>query len=56
MRDNMDGYGGGGDTGRQQKRCGTTEIEKWVVRTVIDWANIEKERLLTLGRIIALIT
>ena len=23
------GYGGGGDSGRQQKRCGTTEMAFW---------------------------
>ena len=37
MQDNRDGYGGGGYAGRQQKRCGTTEMEKWVERTATDW-------------------
>ena len=56
MRGNRDGYDGGGDVGRQQKRCGTTEMEKWVKRTVTDWANIDRERLPTLGCITAPIT
>ena len=47
IRDNRDGYGGGGDTGRQQKRCGMTEMAKWVGRTVTDWANIDREPLPT---------
>ena len=47
MRGNRDGYDGGGDTGRQQKRCVTTDIAKWVGRTAIDWANIDRERLPT---------
>ena len=28
MRDNMDGYGGGGDAVRQQKICGMTDMAK----------------------------
>ena len=47
MRDNRDGYGGGGDAGQKQKRCGTTEMTKWVGRTATDWENIYRERLLT---------
>ena len=43
MRDNRNGYGDGGDVRRQQMRCGTTEMEKWVGRTVTDWANISRE-------------
>ena len=42
MRDNRDGYGGGGDERRQQKICETTEMAKWVGRTVTDWANINR--------------
>ena len=38
---------------RKKKRCGTTEMEKWVGRTATDWANIDRERLPTLGCIIA---
>ena len=45
MPDNMDRYGGGGYVGRQQTRCGTTEIAKWVGRTVKDWENINREQL-----------
>ena len=37
MRDNRDGYDGVGYAGRQQKRCGTTEMAKWVGRTATDW-------------------
>ena len=47
MQDNRDGYGGGGDAVWQQKRCGTTEMAKWVRRTAMDWANIDRERLPT---------
>ena len=47
MRDNIYGYGGGGYVGRQQKRCGRTEMAKWVERTVTDWENIDRKRLLT---------
>ena len=47
MRDNRYGYGGGGYAGRQQKRCGTMEMAKWVVRTVKEWENIDRERLPT---------
>ena len=56
MQDNRDGYDGGGDAGRQQKIYGTTEMEKWVGRTVADWANIDKEQLPTWGSIVAPIT
>ena len=35
------------DVGRQQKICGTTEMAKWVGRTAMDWANINRERLPT---------
>ena len=45
MQDNRDGYDSGGDVGRQHMRCGTTEMEKWVVRTATYWANIDRERL-----------
>ena len=37
MRDNRDEYGGGGGVGRQQLRCGTTDMAKWVGRTATDW-------------------
>ena len=37
MRDNMDGYGGGGDAGQKQERGGTTEMAKWIGRTATDW-------------------
>ena len=47
MQEKMNRYGGRGDVGQQQMRCGTTEMEKWVVRTATDWANIDRERLLT---------
>ena len=47
IQDNRDGYDGGGYVGRQQMRCGTTEMDKWVVRTATDWANIDKERIPT---------
>ena len=52
----MDGYGGGGDAGQQQKRCGTTDMAKWVGRTATDQVIIDRERLTTLGRIVAPIT
>ena len=42
MRDNRDGYGGGGDEGRQHKRCGTTEMAKWIGRTATDWEKIDR--------------
>ena len=45
MRDNRDGYGGGGDAGQQQKRCGTMDMDKWVGRTTTDWENIDRELL-----------
>ena len=45
MQDNRDGYGGGGDVGWQQMRCGTTEMAKWVGRKATDWANINREKL-----------
>ena len=38
--DNMNQYGGGGDVGQQQKRCGMTEMAKWVGRMATDWENI----------------
>ena len=47
MGDNRDVYDGGGDAGRQQKICGTAEMEKWVERMVTDWEYIDRERLLT---------
>ena len=47
MQDNRDGYSGGGDAGRQQKRCGATDIAKWVVTTATDWSNIDREQLPT---------
>ena len=47
MRDNRDGYGGRGDAGRKQKRCGTEEMAKWVSRAVTDWVNINREQLPT---------
>ena len=40
-QDSMDEYGGEGDAGRQQNRCGTTEMAKWVGRTATDWENID---------------
>ena len=55
IRDNKDGYGGRGDTGRQQKICGTTEMTKWVGRTATEWKNLYRGRLPTRGRIISLI-
>ena len=33
------------DAERQQKICGTTNMAKWVVRTVTDWENIDREQL-----------
>ena len=47
IRDNRDGYGYGGYAGQQQKRCGTTEMAKWVGRTATDWTNIDRELLPT---------
>ena len=47
MRDNRDGYGGGGYAGRQHKRCGTMEMAKWVGRMATDWENIKREGLPT---------
>ena len=41
MQDKRDGYGGGGDVGYQHMICGTTEMAKWVVRTAVDWENID---------------
>ena len=41
--DNRDCYGGGGDAGWQQKRCGMTEMAKWARRTAVDWANTDRE-------------
>ena len=45
MQDNRNGYCDGGDVGRQQMRCGTTKMAKWVGRTATDWANTDRERL-----------
>ena len=42
MRYKRDGSDGGGDERWQQKRCETTEMEKWVGRTMTDWANINR--------------
>ena len=47
MRDNRDGYGDGEYAGWQQKRCGKTDMEKWVGITAMDWENIDREQLLT---------
>ena len=47
MRDNRDGYGGGGDAGQQHKRCGMTEMAKWVGITATDYENIDREQLPT---------
>ena len=47
MRDNMDGYGGGGDAGWQQKRCGMKEMANGVRRKATDWENFDRERLPT---------
>ena len=43
MRDNRNLYGGGGDAGLKQKRCGTTEMANWVGRTAMEWVNIYRE-------------
>ena len=56
LRKKRDGYGGAVDAGCQQKTCGMAEIDKWVVRTTADLENINRERIPTLGRIIAPIT
>ena len=37
MRYKRNGYDGGGNVGRQQMICGTTEMSKWVGRTATDW-------------------
>ena len=47
MKDNKDGYGVGGDAGRQHKRRGTMEMAKWFERMATDWENIDRERLPT---------
>ena len=47
MRDNRDGYGGGGYAGRQHNICGMTDMAKWVGRTAIDRENIDREQLPT---------
>ena len=47
IQDNRDGYGDGVDVRRQQIKCGTTEMAKWVVRTAMEWENIDRERLPT---------
>ena len=44
IRENRDGYGDGGDVGRQHTRCGITEMEKWVGRTMTFWENVDRER------------
>ena len=43
MQDNKDKYGAGGDVGRRQMRCGTTEMAKWVVRAETDWAILTRK-------------
>ena len=43
MQDNRDVYGGGGDVGRQQMRCGMTDMAKWLGRTATEWENISRE-------------
>ena len=43
MQDNRDECEGRGDVGRQHMRCGTTDMAKWVGRTVTDWDNIDRE-------------
>ena len=45
MKDNRDEYGGGGDVVRQLKRCGMTDMVKWVGRSATDWANIDRDNL-----------
>ena len=47
MRYNRYGYEGRRDVGRQQMRCGTTEMVKLVGRTTTDCANIDREKLPT---------
>ena len=47
--DIRDVYGDGGDAGQQQKRCGTTEMAKWVGITATEWANIDRGQLPTCG-------
>ena len=47
MQNNIDGYDGEGYAGRKQKICGTTEMAKWVERTVTDWVIIDRKQLLT---------
>ena len=47
MQDNRDGYGGRRDAGRQHKRCGPTEMTKWVGSTATHWENIDREQLPT---------
>ena len=47
MWDNRYGYGVGVDVGQQQKRCGTTKMEKWVGRMAMNWSNIDREQLPT---------
>ena len=42
MRDNRDVYRGREDVGRQQMICETTEMEKWVGRTAMEWSNIDR--------------
>ena len=42
FRETRDGYNGRGDVGRQQKKCGTTEMVKCVGRTATEWANINR--------------
>ena len=55
MRDNNDGYGVRGYPGRKQKRCGTTEMKKWVGIKATDWGNIDREQLPTCKCIVTLI-
>ena len=45
MRDNRDGYGGGGYADQQQKRYGTTDMAELVGRTATYRENIDRERL-----------
>ena len=47
MQDNRDGYGDGEDAEQQHKRCGKTEMEKWVGRMATDWENNDREHLPT---------
>ena len=53
IQDNRGGYGGGEDAGRKQKICETTEMANRIGRTATDWANIDRKKIPTKGRIIA---